>query len=299
MALMEEHRFKSQGVTCVGRLHRLDETPANRPCVVMGHGFGATQDAGLQPFVDALVAADFAVFTFDYRHFGESEGQPRQLLVIRREIQDWLAAIDTARSLPGVDPERIALWGTSLGGGLATSAAARDGRVRALVAQCPMMDGMASAMAVLGYAGTGYMARLAGHGLLDLLRGAVGAAPHYIPSAGSPGQIAAMSAEDALDGYLSLMPEGAPNKVAARITTRLMFCRPGTGAQRVQWPALIQICDRDTVAPAEAAARAVRKMSDAEERHYDVGHFDIYHGQPRERVLADQIDFLKRHLQHP
>ena len=299
MALMEEHRFKSQGVTCVGRLHRQDETPAKRPCVVMGHGFGATQDAGLQPFVDALVAADFAVFTFDYRHFGESEGQPRQLLVIRREIQDWLAAIDTARSLPGVDPERIALWGTSLGGGLATSAAARDGRVRALVAQCPMMDGMASAMAVLGYAGTGYMARLAGHGLLDLLRGAVGAAPHYIPSAGSPGQIAAMSAEDALDGYLSLMPEGAPNKVAARITTRLMFYRPVTEAQRVQCPALIQICDRDTVAPAEAAARAVRKMSDAEERHYDVGHFDIYHGQPRERVLADQIDFLKRHLQHP
>lgn len=296
MARMEEHRFKSQGVACVGRLHRLDETPAQRPCVIMGHGFGATQDAGLQPFVDALVAADFAVFTFDYRHFGASEGNPRQLLVIEREIQDWLAAIRTVRSLPGVDPERIALWGTSLGGGLATSAAVRDGAVQALVAQCPMMDGLASARAVLGYAGPLYFLRLAGHGFADLVRGALGAEPHYIPSAGRPGEIAAMSAEDAYDGYISLMPPGAPNQVAARITARLMFYRPVRQAHRVPCPALIQICDRDSVAPGAAAEKAAARMANAEVRHYDIGHFDIYDGSARKRALADQVDFLRKHL---
>lgn len=289
---MEEHRFPSNGVTCVGRLHRLDETPVNRPCVIMGHGFAATQDCGLQPFVDALVAADYAVFTFDYRHFGASDGEPRQLLVIRREIEDWLAAIQCVRSLPGVDPERIALWGTSLGGGLVTSAAARDGKVRALVAQCPMMDGQASALAVLGYGGVGYMARLAGHGIRDQIRGMLGLSPHYIPSAGKPGEIAAMSSEDARDGYLALIPEGVPNRVAARIVTRLMFFRPVREASRVNCPALIQICDRDTVAPAAAAEKAAGRMPQAEVRHYDVGHFDIYQGEAREQALKDQLAFL-------
>lgn len=296
MAQVEEHWFESQGVRCQGRLHRLDETPARRPCVIMGHGFAATQECGLQPFVDALVAADFAVFTFDYRHFGASEGEPRQLLIIRREIEDWLAAIACARQLPGVDPERIALWGTSLGGGLVTSAAARDGHVQALVAQCPMMDGMASAMAVLGYAGPLYMARLAAHGMLDQMRGVLGLAPHYIASAGKPGEIAAMSSQDAWDGYLSLIPEGVPNRVAARIVARLMFFRPVSDAARVTCPALIQICEHDSVAPAAAAEKAAARMPAAEVRRYDSGHFDIYHGADRERSLADQLAFLRKHL---
>ncbi|MGV0801852.1 alpha/beta fold hydrolase, partial [Mycolicibacterium elephantis] len=54
--------------------------PAGRPCVVMAHGFGATQDSGLFAFAEALAGAGAEVVTFDYRNFGESSGQPRQLV---------------------------------------------------------------------------------------------------------------------------------------------------------------------------------------------------------------------------
>ncbi len=166
--------------------------------------------------------------------------------------------------------------------------------MQGIIAQCPMMDGMASAMAVLGYAGAGYLTRLAGHGMLDQLRGMLGLSPHYIPSAGRPGEIAAMSAEDAWPGYTALLPQGAPNRVAARIAARLMFFRPIKDAAKVRCPALIQICDRDTVAPASAAEKAATRMPAAEVCHYDTGHFDVYQGEEREKSLADQIAFLGR-----
>ncbi|GAC1435889.1 MAG: hypothetical protein NVSMB51_06190 [Solirubrobacteraceae bacterium] len=43
---------------------------------------------------------------FDCRHFGASEGEPRQLLDISLRLADWAAAISYARSLDGIDPER-------------------------------------------------------------------------------------------------------------------------------------------------------------------------------------------------
>ena len=46
---------------------------------------------------------------FDYRCFGNSDGEPRQWISVPRQLQDWEAAIAHARSLPGVDPEALAL----------------------------------------------------------------------------------------------------------------------------------------------------------------------------------------------
>ncbi len=34
-----------------------------------------------------------AVFLFDYRNFGGSDGEPRNLVVPQRHVQDWRAAL--------------------------------------------------------------------------------------------------------------------------------------------------------------------------------------------------------------
>src|ERR1700737_4146534 len=88
-------------------------------------------------------AAGLAALVFDYRHFGASEGEPRQLLDIKLQLADWTAAIAFARTLEGIDEERIALWGTSFSGGHDIELAAHDGRVAAVVAQVPFVDGFA------------------------------------------------------------------------------------------------------------------------------------------------------------
>lgn len=289
----EDLQFESQGVPCRGYLYR-PEGASPFPCVIMGHGFAATRDAGLAPFAEAFARAGYGVFVFDYRHFGASGGDPRQVLVPGREVEDWLTALDFVRSLPDVRDDRIVLWGTSFGGGLVTVAAARDGHVQGIIAQCPMMDGLASVLAVIGYAGLAQGLKLTAHGLRDIGRAALGREPHYIASAGRPGEVAAMSAHDCYDGYTALLPEGAPNKVAARIGVTLPTFRPIASAAKVTCPALIQICEKDTVAPVRATEKAAARMPKAEVKRYPVGHFDIYQGEPRAAIIADQLEFLGR-----
>ena len=98
---------------------------ASRPVVVLGHGLGATRDMALDDVAEAFRAEGYACLVFDYRHFGDSGGRPRQLLDVERELTDWASAIAYARSHPSCDPDRVVLWGSSFGGGHAITVASR------------------------------------------------------------------------------------------------------------------------------------------------------------------------------
>jgi pimeloyl-ACP methyl ester carboxylesterase len=264
----------------------------------MAHGFGATRDASLEPYAERFASAGMHVLLFDYRHFGASDGEPRQLLSVRRQLQDYAAAVHFAQALAGVDPQRVAVWGTSFAGGHALVTAATVPGVAAAVCQCPMMDGLAAVTNILGYAGFGQLLRLTGHGLLDAALAPFGRA-HYIPIVGKPGQLGMMTTEDAEAGYLALVPPGFRAEVAARIALTAGFYRPVRYADRVHCPVLLQVCERDSVAPAAAAEQAIARLgSHAEAKHYPIGHFEPYFGAHFERSVADQLAFLQRHL-HP
>src|SRR5207302_11155569 len=113
-------------------------------CVVMGNGITLTRTDGLPAYATRLADAGFAVLAFDYRHWGDSDGEPRRWLSLARQLEDWHAAVNYARGLEGVDAERIALWGMSLGGELALMTAATDPRIVATVALVPVADGLES-----------------------------------------------------------------------------------------------------------------------------------------------------------
>jgi dienelactone hydrolase len=241
--------------------------------------------------------AGLHAFIFDYRHFGQSDGQPRQLISIRRQLEDWQSAVDHARGLDGVDPDRLALFGTSFSGGHVVRTAAEDGHVAAVVSQCPMMDGFAALRNVVGYAGAGQVVRLAQHGLRDVWRMLTGQPPHRIAIVGPPGSLAAMATEDSQAGYRALAPPDFINSVCARIGLTVGLYRPGKWIGLVRCPILIQICEKDSVAPPQAAEAAARRACHrAEVRRYPIGHFDIYQGEHFERALTDQVEFLSRHL---
>ena len=108
--------FTSGDVELTGYLFRPGGATAKLPCVVIGHGFSGTQDR-LFDVAERFAAAGFSALTFDYRSFGESGGEPRQVVSVKGQLEDWQAAVRFARGSGDAEPERIALWGSSLGGG--------------------------------------------------------------------------------------------------------------------------------------------------------------------------------------
>jgi uncharacterized protein len=269
---------------------------AGRPCVVMAHGFGGTRDTGLLGYAEGFAVAGLDVLLFDYRGFGASTGAPRQLVSYRRQRQDYRAAIAAARRLPGVDPQRIVLWGTSYAGGHVIAVAAKDGRIAAVISLTPAMDGLATLAQIARYAGPGQLLRATGHGLRDAARAATGRAPHYIPIVGAPGSPAIISTPGAEAAYCAAAGPTWRNEVGARTALEVGLNRPTTFARRLTCPLLVQVGDHDSVAPPAAARRAAAKAPDSELRNYPVDHFDVYDGAGQQHALADQLDFLNRRL---
>ncbi len=292
----QDIEFQSDGTTCRAWLTFPAEAGRPVPLVLMAHGFAATRDMHLEQYAQRFNAAGFASMIFDYRRFGASDGQPRNCLNPRHEIADWHAALAYVRTLPGIDRSHIALWGTSFAGGLVISVAAGDGNVAATVSQCPMLDGRASALEIARYAGLFSLLRLSAHGIVDVVRSLLGMTPHYIPIVARPGEVGVMTSADAWDGYLNLVPPGFRNEVTARTALQVPLFRPVTDAAKVKCPALLQICERDSVAPASASEKAAADIAKAEVVRYPVGHFDVYIGPDFERSVGDQVRFLRKHL---
>ncbi len=290
--------FRSQGVNCRAWLYQPQQPAAvPAPCIVMAHGLGGTRDAGLEPYARKFADAGLVVLLFDYRHFGASDGEPRQLLSIGRQLQDWAAAISYVRKLQGVNPAKIALWGSSFSGGHVIVAAARDGKVAAVSAQGPMLDGLAAALNVAGYAGVGALLKLTALGLLDQCKALLGLPPVYVPLIAPLGQFAAMSSHDADSGYRAIVPPGWRNEMTARLALRLATYRPTAYARKLPCPTLILACMRDSVAPVSATLATARKAgAKAELKQYDIGHFDIYVGEGFARSSSDQLAFFNRVL---
>ena len=299
-AQIEAVEFQSHGITVRGaHFHPLIAAlPGDgaAPCVVRALGHGGVRAARLDAFAERFAAAGLHVLVFDYRYFGESDGEPRQHFNIRAQLDDWASAIAFARKLDGVDARRIALWGSSFSGGHVVTAAVEDGRVQAVSSQGPMMDGFAALLNVVRYAGTLQALRVTAHALWDTLLIPSGKR-HLIPLVAEPGELGVMTSEDALPGYSAIVPTDWRNEITAGWMLELPLYRPIAKAGRLPCPTLICICTKDSVAPPTAAEKAAAAAGErAEIRRYDIGHFDIYVGDGFERAVSDQTEFFCRVL---
>jgi len=294
--IRQDIRIPAYGETIAAYLYR-PESDGPVPCIVMAHGFTLTRDDGLGPYAEAFQRAGFAAIVFDYRRFGASTGEPRQVIDYKWEIADYHAVVKWARKLDGIDPDRIALWGTSFAGGMVVEAAATDPRIAAVVSQCPFADAIAATLAMPPT----NVVRGSADAMLDRARALVGGKPRYMPAVAAPGNYAMMSAPEAKPGFDSMVdPKGLwRNEVAARILLQLSAgqggapLRPFKTAKKLTMPVLFCVCDADETTPPAPSIKASQLAPRGELRRYPYGHFDIYRDP---QAKADQVEFLSRVL---
>ena len=131
------------------------------PAVVVGHGINALS-IGIEKYAARFAERGLVAMAIDYQSYGFSgsgsddlrllEADPttdaRALVekplrvVVKRtnlnnahEVEDFRAAVSYLQGEPGVDPDRIGIWGSSNGGTVVVAVAAADARVKAVVSQ--------------------------------------------------------------------------------------------------------------------------------------------------------------------
>src|SRR4051794_3108739 len=144
----------SAGFELAGWFYEPDgATGGERPAILMSHGISAVKEQGLHEFAQAFCDAGITVLVIDYRCLGSSSGGERGRIIPQEQHDDLRAALSWLEEQPGVDADRIGLWGTSYSGGHALYLGALDPRVKVVVAQVPAIDMAASLIALNGIDG--------------------------------------------------------------------------------------------------------------------------------------------------
>ncbi|MBB6021447.1 dienelactone hydrolase [Paenibacillus sp. JGP012] len=284
--------FQSEGTNCAAWLY-VPDTPTPPPVIVMAHGLGGVREMRLDAYAEHFVREGYACFLFDYRHFGASEGNHRQKINVKLQLQDWESAIDWVKKSEWVDGKRIILLGSSFSGGHVMTMSARHPEVSAAIAQCPFTDGKASRNTVPITS----LLKLSGLVVLDLLSCLTGYHPVKVKLAGKPGEAALMAVPDYQE-YLALVPEKASfhPKVPARTILEFFKYSPGKYTAEIQCSIYFGVCDLDTVAPAKETLKHAALAPKGTIKRYPCGHFDIYRGKHFEVAIQDYIAFLKQEV---
>jgi uncharacterized protein len=272
--------------------------PGPHPVVVMAHGIGGIKAAGLAPFAERFASGGFAAVVFDYRHWGDSTGQPRQFLSIRRQLEDYRTVLAWVHVAGPFDAKQVFVWGTSFAGMHVVELAATEPALAGAIAQSPLVDGLAG----LARIEPARSLRLSAHALADVVASRLGQRPRYLPISVPPGQLGVIATDDAMTGYARLKPADRswPNQITARSLLDITTHRPVRRAPRARCPLLMVVAEHDTMAPTKPALVVAMRAPRAELYRSRGGHYDVYAGGlDHDNVVRVEMSFLRRNAGLP
>jgi len=271
--------FDAEGVTLRGWLYPAEGASGPAATVVMAHGFSAVKEMYLDSFAEVFAAAGLNALVFDNRNFGASDGEPRQEIDPWAQVRDYRHAITYAGTLPEVDPKRIGIWGSSYSGGHVLVVGAIDRRVKAVVAQVPLISGRANIRALVR---ADFIAGFRQMFDADRLARFQGQPPAMVPVVDKdPLAASALPTPDSWEWFTQTGETRAPswrNEVTLRTVEMLGEYEPGIYLPYISpTPLLLLVAEGDHLTPSEFAIAAFDEVHQPKELVIlPGGHFDAY-----------------------
>ncbi|KNZ49862.1 hypothetical protein VP01_473g14 [Puccinia sorghi] len=133
----------------------LSPSDAASPVIIMANGLALPRSAGLPHIAARFANAGYTVLLFDFRHLGDSTGQPRQLVSQARQLEDYMTVIrfvtdsDSNAQVfcrKNIPASEVVLWGWSNSGGHVAKLATQADKlpISAVITLDPLCDGWAN-----------------------------------------------------------------------------------------------------------------------------------------------------------
>ncbi|MCC7547776.1 MAG: alpha/beta hydrolase [Burkholderiales bacterium] len=292
--------FVSQGLKLAAWYYVPGDMKAGekRPAIVMAHGFSAPKEALLQNFAERFAAAGFVVAVFDYRYLGASEGEPRGQIFPTEQIEDYRNAITWTQMQEEVDPERIGVRGTSYSGAHVLQLSAFDRRVKAVVSQVMLVDGLANAQRLNRADNLPLtFAFLAGDRAQRYTSGKV----NYLPVVGPEGSPSALPTPESYDFFMKVVQTSAPrweNRVTLESIEKFLEYNPGASIHRISpTPLLMVVARDDRLTPTDLAIDAYERAREPKKLAvFEGGHFDAYVEPAIRTTAGEATEWFRRWL---
>lgn len=295
---MQECNVYQPGLRCRGWLYVPDDLAAGQGAatIVLANGFTGVKEIALPDYAERFAAAGFVTLVFDYRYFGESEGEPRSQLFALAQVDDVRNAITWVSEQPEVDPARIGLWGTSYGAGIVVYAATFDKRVKAVVAQVPSLVNPDSrrAMDPERWDAVGDFL------LKDRIERYQTGAVNYMKVVAPEGEPCVLPGQEVYDLFMAIA-EDAPNWRNQLTVESLEKMREFDPVSLIHLMApsalLVMPAEKDSLLSLDAIKAAYEKASEPKTLNVlPIGHFEIYEEPWLSTAVDAALDWYKRYL---
>lgn len=132
---MEKVNFKSEGFNLTGNLYFPTNFQENQtyPAIIVSGSWTTVKEQMAGLYAQKLAEQGFITLAFDFRNFGESEGEPRFYENPSLKKEDIKNAIDFLENHQSVDASKIGAFGVCAGSMYTLMAASEDSRIKSVV----------------------------------------------------------------------------------------------------------------------------------------------------------------------
>jgi cephalosporin-C deacetylase-like acetyl esterase len=296
--MRQDIAFKSKESLCKGWLYIPEEVAKEgpAPAIVMAHGFAGFKDMGLASYAERFTAAGFVTLVFDYRCWGESEGEPRNQIFAQDMVEDYRNAVTWISDRPEVDAQQIGVWGTSYSGGLVLCVGTVDKRVKAVVAQVPSAmnpeSRQAKAPEVWGRVGETL--------IQDRIERYKTGIVKYMKVVAPEGELCVLLGQEAYEEYMALK-KLAPhwrNEVTLESLEKIREFDPVSLVHLMAPTALLLIpAEKDNLVPIEAVKATYERAREPKAISVlPITHFEAYHDPWWSKTVDLAIEWFTKHL---